>query len=241
MDDKENLRRQVWIRLHAVARPDSRFHWDFNRFIPDFDGSIMSTERLCDTSAYCLAERILVTPDNSLIGLRARAIADGKIIIVPTYSLARGFLALSKESVPNGQEAFAATLDGLDIFGYPYLISIHDRPQGLQLMVTGASVLNSQGVRISHGPSFFDLEWLILSSLELVDNQTPILAEVHDCQIVKLDCPPLPFGVGIDQIITPTRLIDTARPYPRPSPSSIKTLPLQIIQEVPLLQELTEQ
>jgi len=108
-------------------------------------------------------------------------------------------------------------------------------------MVTGASVLNSQGVRISHGPSFFDLEWLILSSLGLVDDQTPILAEVHDCQIVDLDCAPLPFGVGIDQIITPTRLIDTGRPYPRPSPSSIKTLPLQIRQEVPLLQELTDQ
>ena len=107
-------------------------------------------------------------------------------------------------------------------------------------MITGASVLNSQGVRISHGPSFFDLEWLILSSLQLVNDETPILAQVHDCQVVDFDCLPLPFGVGIDQIITPTRLIETGRPYPRPSSLSIKTLPLQIKEEVPLLQELTQ-
>jgi 5-formyltetrahydrofolate cyclo-ligase len=240
MDDKENIRRQVWMQLHKVAKPDSRFHWDFNRFIPDFEGSATCVERLCNTTAYRVADLVLVTPDNSLTGLRARCIEDGKTLIVPTYSLTRGFLALSRETVPSSQEAFAATLDGLDVFGYPYLVSIHDHAQGSQLMITGASVLNSQGVRISHGPSFFDLEWLILSSLQLVNDQTPILAQVHDCQVVDFDCLPLPFGVSIDQIITPTRLIDTRRPYPRPSPLSIKTLPLQIRQEVPLLQELTE-
>ena len=240
MDDKENIRRQVWMQLHEVAKPDSRFHWDFNRFIPDFEGSAACMERLCNTTAYRLADRVLITPDNSLTNLRAHCIGDGKTLIVPTYSLARGFLALSRETVPLGQEAFAATLDGLDVYGYPYLISIHDSAQGPQLMVTGASVLNPQGVRISHGPSFFDLEWLILSGLKLVNDQTPILAEVHDCQVVDFDCPPLPFGVSIDQIITPTRSIDTGRLYPRPASSSIKTLPLQIRQEVPLLQELTE-
>src|SRR5689334_21330657 len=117
MDDKENIRRQVWIQLHAVAQPDSRFHWDFNRFIPDFDGSATCVERLCNTSIYHFADRVLVTPDNSLTSLHARCLADGKTVIVPTYSLARGFLALSKETVPSGQEAFAATLDGLDVFG----------------------------------------------------------------------------------------------------------------------------
>lgn len=241
VDDKENVRRQVWIKLHAVARPDSRFHWDFSSFIPDFDGSATCAEVICGTSAYGRAERVLVTPDNSLTSFRARCIADGKTLIVPTYSVARGLQSLTRETVPSGQEAFAATLDGLDVFGLPYLISIKDHPQGPQLMVTGASVLNLQGVRISHGPSFFDLEWLILSSLGLADDQTPILAAVHDCQLVDFSCPPLPCGVGIDQIITPTRRLDTARPFPRPSPSSIRTLPRQITQDVPLLLELTEQ
>ncbi len=240
MDDKEKVRRQVWSQLHEVAKPDSRFHWDFNRFIPNFEGSEICAKRLCDQPAYQQATSVLVTPDNSLANFRARCIADGKLLIVPTYSLVRGLLSLSNENIPAGQEVFAATLDGLDIFGRPYLTSIKDKPQGPQLMVTGASVLNYQGVRVSHGPSFFDLEWLILSSLGLVDDNTPILAGIHDCQMVDLICPPLPYGVGVDQVSTPTRLIDTDCPYPRPSPTSIKTLPHQMTQEVPLLRELTE-
>lgn len=240
MEDKDTVRQQVWIKLQAIAHPDSRFHWDFNRFIPDFDGSEACTERLCGTPAYNHAEIVLVTPDNSLNQLRARCIADGKVLVVPTYSLGRGLLSLSREIVPAGQEQFAATLDGLDSFGQSYIVSIEDRPRGPQLMVTGASVLNRRGVRISHGPSFFDIEWLILSALGLVDDRTPILGLVHDCQLVDLDCPPLSYGVGIDEIITPTLQLQTGRPYPRPSPASIKSLPWQIIQNVPLLQELTE-
>lgn len=238
MDEKEKLRRQVWIQLEKVARPDSRFHLDFNRFIPDFESSAQSIEQLCNTSEYQQAERILVTPDNSLASLRARCIADGKSLVVPTYSLARGLLCIERQNVPAGQEAYAATLDGLDVFGRPYLVSIDDRPPGPNLMVTGASVLNTEGVRVSHGPSFFDLEWLILSALDLVNQQTPIFAVVHDCQLVDEHFAPLPYGVGIDQIFTPTRKVDTGKPFPRPSHTSIRTLPWQIKQDVPLLREL---
>jgi 5-formyltetrahydrofolate cyclo-ligase len=240
MDEKENVRRQVWIQLHGVAKPDSRFHWDFSQFIPDFEGSTICAERLINTPTYRTAERVLVTPDNSLADFRARCIVDGKTLIVPTYGLIRGLISLNRETVPAGQEAFAGTLDGLDVFGSPYLTSISDHPSGPQMMVTGASVLNSQGIRISTGPSFFDLEWIILSSLGLVDDRIPILAVVHDCQLVDLICAPLPYEVGIDQIITPTRLINTGRPYIRPSPDSIKTLAWQITQDIPLLCELTQ-
>lgn len=238
MDEKENLRRQVWIQLEKVARPDSRFHLDFSRFIPDFEGSAQCVERLCDTPEYRQARRILVAPDNSLAGFRARCIMDEKYLVVPTYSLARGLLSLERQHVPTGQEAYAASLDGLDVFGQPYLVSIDDHPQGPDLMVTGASVLNMQGVRVSHGPSFFDLEWLILSVLGLVNQQTPILAIVHDCQLVDMYFAPLPYGISIDKIITPTRQIDTGNPFPRPSSASIRTLPWQIKQDVPLLREL---
>lgn len=238
MDEKEKLRRQVWLQLETIARPDSRFHLDFNRFIPDFEGSVRAIEQLCNTTEYQQAERILVTPDNSLAGLRARCILDGKSLVVPTYSLARGLLCIERQHVPGGQEAYAASLDGLDVFGRPYLISIEDRPPGPDLMVTGASVLNMQGVRVSTGPSFFDLEWLILSALGLVHQQTPIFASVHDCQLVNEHFAPLPYGVCIDHIFTPTRRVDTGKPFPRPPHTSIRTLPWQIKQDVPLLREI---
>lgn len=242
MDEKERVRQKVWDQLEAVARPDSRFHWDFNRFIPDFEGSLDCADRIRQMTAYQDAGSLLITPDNSLAAFRAGCIRDGKRMIVPTYGLARGFLQLEREDVPPGQEAYAASLDGLDAFGRPYPLARKDRQAGPGpgLLVTGASVLNQDGVRISRGPSFFDLEWLILLSLGLIDEHTPVITVVHDCQLVNLDCAPLPYGIVTDLIVTPTTVITPGSRYPRPSLSAISSLPWQILQDVPILQELAE-
>jgi 5-formyltetrahydrofolate cyclo-ligase len=234
-DDMEQIRRQVWLQLQAVARPDSRFHWDFKRFIPDFEGSQECCERIRATPLYQDASILLVTPDNSLADFRARCLLDGKTLIVPTYGLARGFLLLERAAVPAGQEAFAGTLDGLEIFGRAVAPSNLPIPQ---MLITGASVLNRQGARVSPGPSFFDLEWLILTTLGLADEHTPIFSIIHDCQLVDLPVSPLPYAVSVDLVITPTTAYHTGRPYPRPDPSAIHSLPWEIIQEVPLIQEI---
>ena len=39
MNPAARLRRVVWDKLVKVAKPDSRFHFDFSSFIPDFAGS----------------------------------------------------------------------------------------------------------------------------------------------------------------------------------------------------------
>jgi 5-formyltetrahydrofolate cyclo-ligase len=235
IDEMEQIRRQVWIQLQAVARPDSRFHWDFSRFIPDFEGSQECCERIRATPLYQDAGVLLVTPDNSLADFRARCLVDGKTLIVPTYGLARGFLLLERPAVPAGQESFAATLDGQEVFGRTCALSALPAPQ---MLITGASVINREGVRVSPGPSFFDLEWLILATLGLVDEHTPIFTIIHDCQLVDLPVTPLLYAVGADLVITPSTICHTGRPYPRPLPSAIHSLPWQIIQEVPLIQEI---
>ncbi len=37
--EKEALRAHIWSQLRSVARPDSRFHWNFAEFIADYEGS----------------------------------------------------------------------------------------------------------------------------------------------------------------------------------------------------------
>lgn len=44
--DKAKARAAVWTDLYQVAKPDSRFHLDFNEYIPDFEGSQAATARL---------------------------------------------------------------------------------------------------------------------------------------------------------------------------------------------------
>ena len=240
MEEIERIRREVWVRLQGVAFPDSRFHWDFTAFIPDFIGSEQCARRIRQMKAYTRAKAILATPDNNLASLRAGAVQDGKLVIVPTYAIGRGFWKLGREYVPEGQEDYATSLDGLEQFGQPYLLEEVETAERPALLITGASVLNTQGVRLSLGPSYFDLEWLILFSLGLLGRDTPILAAVHDCQVVDFPCEPLPYCVTVDTIVTPTRTIETGSPYQRPEQIAWTELPWHLVKDIPLARRLYE-
>src|SRR5215469_9621512 len=99
------LRRVVWRRLAEVARPDSRFGFDFTSFIPDFDGSERCTESIAGLAEYQAAHTVVIMPDNNLEGLRQRALADGKRMLVCTYALARGFVVLDGRALAAGDRS----------------------------------------------------------------------------------------------------------------------------------------
>lgn len=238
MDDREKIRRKVWAELQRVARPDSRFHWDFTAFIPDFEGSEHCVEAIRQTDHYRRARVILITPDNSLAGLRAQCLLDDKRLIVPTYAIGRGFWQIARADVPPGQEQFAATLDGLERYAHPYPLETAVPADGPALLVTGASVLSTDGIRISTGPSYFDLEWLILRALGLVQSDTLIIASVHDCQVVEWPCEPQPYDAVVDLIVTPTRTIQVSPRYPKSDRIVWEQLPWNVIWEVPILKAL---
>lgn len=241
MDPKERIRQQVWANLRPAARPDSRFAWDFSAFIPDFEGSEQCVARICRLEIYQQAQVVFVAPDNCLAALRERCIADEKRLIIPTYGLKRGFLQMTRSDVPAGQETFAAQLDGLERFGRPFELAQASTQNGPQLLVTGASVVNTEGVRISNGPSYFELEWLMFFSLQLIQADTPIIAVVHDCQVVDFKYSPLPYSVSPDYIITPTALLPINTPFHRPQQDAWKHLPVQVFEEIQLLRSFYPQ
>ena len=240
MPEHEAIRKRVWKELRRVAQPDSRFHWDFTAFIPDYAGSAQCTEAIRALPPYRDSRTILVTPDNNLISLRAQCLFDGKTLVVPTYALARGFWQITRADVPPGHEAFAATLDGLECFAHPFAVEAVGAEAPVALLVTGASVINTEGVRISSDPSYFDLEWLILKTLGVVSAATPVVAVVHDCQLVQWPCAPPPFGAVADVIVTPTRVFETGHRYRKPERIVWEDLAWEVIQDVPLLKALYE-
>ena len=66
MKEREAIRKKVWGDLRRVARPDSRFHWDFTAFIPDYEGSDLCAGTIREMDLYHQAQTIFVTPDNNL-------------------------------------------------------------------------------------------------------------------------------------------------------------------------------
>lgn len=199
------LRTRVWRELRAVARPDSRFHWDFSSFIADFEGSDRCIQRIRKLEAYRHAEVVFVTPDNCLELLREAAFADGKAVLATTYGIGRGFLLVRAEDVPMDQRPLAATLDGFERFARA--VGPEDLAQlgPVTLLVTGASAVTTAGVRFGKGHGYFDLEWAMLGELGAVTPDVEVVAVVHDCQIVDAGAVPAhDHDALVDWIVTPS-------------------------------------
>jgi|SRR5579875_239958 len=231
------LRRVVWNRLKEVALPDARFHYDFNEFIPDFLGSDRCVEAIGLLPEYRAATTIFIAPDNSLEALRRRALDDGKRLLVWTYGLRRGVLRIDGHEVSTEDRRLAATLDGMERFGhlldYAELSSIG----AIDLVVTGAAAVSREGVHFGKGHGYFDLEWGLLAELGVVGQLTPVVAVVHDCQVVDESVPHAPSDATVDVIVTPSAVLRCG-PLPKPTGLIWDRVPRHLARDTPYFTEM---
>lgn len=238
MSKSKLIRQQIWGRLHDVARPDTRFHKNFAEVIPDFEGSDVATRHLVEMPAYQDTRFAFITPDNCLVDLRRRMIAAGKPFVMSTYGIYRGFLLMEPGMVPAGAELYAAWLDGMEHFGRPITLEQIARRGRFDFMVTGASAVSVDGVRFGKGHGFFDLEWGMFTDLGLVDETTPVVAVVHDVQVVHDKLIPSETDILVDWIATPSGLRKVERRAKRPHGVKWALLDPRQIEQTPPLQEL---
>ena len=237
-EEKQQIRLKVWKDLKNIALPDSRFHLNFNEYIPDFKESINAHNEIIKSEEYINSKLVFITPDNCLTTVREQAIKDGKDIIVSTYGIYRGFILISKKMVSKGNEIFASTLDGLEHFGKNISLKEIKNLGKIDLMLTGASAVSKNGVRFGKGHGFFDLEWGMFADLKIVDESTPIIAVVQDVQVVGFDLEPSDTDIIVDWIITNKEKLSTKRKKNRPSGIYWDLLEKGMLEATPPLQEL---
>lgn len=239
MDHKVDVREKVFRELRKVAHPDSRFHYDFGEFIADFDGSEAAMERLLAHRHYLKSRCLFITPDNCLESLRYRALQDGKLVLMTTYSIRRGFWLLDPRSIPGDRYLHASTLDAMERYATPMsLADIRDKLPSLDYMITGTGAINEAGVRFGKGHGFFDAEWGMLFRIGKISCETPAAALVHDCQVLTETLYPEVFDTVVDTIFTPTRTIEVENPH-KPTCGIVWTLlDPKMLATIPPLQEL---
>jgi 5-formyltetrahydrofolate cyclo-ligase len=238
MDHKTEVRARVWAELSKVAVPDSRFHFDFGEFIADFAGGDAACARLTGHSYYRAAKLIFIAPDNCIERLRLQALRDGKLVLMTTYSIKRGFWVLDPARIAPADYAYASTLDGMERCGQRVALArIADMP-AVDYMVTGTGAINHEGVRFGKGHGFFDAEWGMLYRVGVINTHTPTAAVVHDCQVLQQELHPEIFDTVADFIFTPTRTISVAGPH-KPSCGIVwSLLDPKMYETIPPLQEL---
>jgi 5-formyltetrahydrofolate cyclo-ligase len=238
--DRKQVRQQVWGALRNVARPDSRFHFDFNEYIPDFEGSEAAIARLTALDVYKQAAVVFITPDNGLEQLRAQAVRDGKVQLVTTYGIRRGTVEIRPEYVPPGRADYAAMLDAMEKVGrYISLAELRERYR-FDLLITGASAVSCSGVRFGKGHGYFDLEWAMFYQIGVAEANTPVVAVVHDCQVLEDNLTPSPYDTICDMIVTPTRVIQVGNAQKPMHGVLWDRLEPGMLESIPPLRELKE-
>jgi 5-formyltetrahydrofolate cyclo-ligase len=238
MDHKSDVRTRVFKELRKVAYADSRFHFDFGEFIADFEGSEAAVTRLTSHRFYRESSFIFITPDNCIESLRYRALQDGKLILMTTYAIRRGFWVLDPARIPREKFHYASTLDGMERVGLPVTLNQISGLPKLDFMVTGTGAINEDGVRFGKGHGFFDVEWGMLHKIGKISSSTPAAAVVHDCQVLKEKLTPEVFDTVADLIFTPTRTIEVGNPQ-KPTLGIVwDLLDPRMFENIPPLQEL---
>lgn len=238
MTHKHDVRSRVWADLAKVARPDSRFHFDFGEFICDFDGGDAAVDRLVAHRYYQQAETIFVAPDNCIERLRLRALEDGKTVLVTTYSIKRGFWLLEPGRIGATNFRYAAMLDGMEEIGRPMSLADVAALDSVDYLVTGTGAINHEGVRFGKGHGFFDVEWAMLHETGRISVETPAAAVVHDCQLLDETLYPEDYDTVVDAIFTPTRTIEVNKPHKPDCGILWDRLDPHMLETIPPLQEL---
>lgn len=241
---KQEIRDRIGKLLieSGVVRPDPIFHLSLDHYIADFEGNESATEKLLYLPEWQEAKRVFITPDRSTQLLRKLAILEKKEIVVTTYGICRGAALLTRDIVPEGQEAFAASLDGMERFGKPLRTVKEIQKAGkIDLMVTGAlAISKSHGGRTGKGAGWFDAEWIMWRKMGLTAPNTPVIGIVHDLQVVPESFPLKEWDAIIQIIVTPTRVI---RIPLRKQPDQIywQQMDADWMKAIPLMMELYQQ
>lgn len=238
-DHKSNIRAKVWAELRKVAHPDSRFHYDFASFIADFHGSKYAADKLMQLQSYATSTVVFITPDNCLEYLREETLKAGKKILMTTYGIRRGFWLLDPACIDSNMYLYAATLDGMEKMGTQVLLrDLEEMQLRVDLMVTGTGAINMEGVRFGKGHGYFDLEWGMLSTLNIVQQKTLTVAIVHDCQVLDEKLTPEVFDTVCDIVVTPTRVINIQNANKPVCGIIWEKLEPGMMEDIPPLQEL---
>ncbi|KAF2254754.1 hypothetical protein BU26DRAFT_144593 [Trematosphaeria pertusa] len=245
-------RQSIWKSVHhdliQHALPDSRFHFDFLSFTPDFRESSVATDRVVELPCYKAAKTLLVTPDNSLERLRHRALKDGKKLLIGTYRLRRGFVLLNPERLNEDEFERASWLDGMERPGIGRHLSLAQMQKegiSVDLCVIGGLAFSTTGVVVWEGSGLFEVQFAMLQDIKALKGMTPVVAVAHSCQVVDeaeqgLErIKPEKLGeVQCDFIVTPERVIEIEGAVKPAARVQFDALDPTALDNIPPLQEL---
>ncbi len=197
---KEDIRMRVWrlMEERGIAKfPRPVFHR-----IPNFVGAEKAAQNLRELPEYKAARMIFCNPDSPQRPVREVALRDGKIVVMATPRLRKGFLLLDPNTIPRDSISRVSTIRG----AFKHGRFVEPSEVRVDLFVAGSVAVSPDGGRLGKGTGYSDKEYAILKNSGGLTPNTPVVTTVHDVQIVE-KIPREEWDVSVDVIVTPTRVI----------------------------------
>ena len=192
---KQVLREKVWSEMERSRI--AVFPLPCRGRIPNFIGAEAVAEKLRRLEEWKKAKAIFVNPDSPQRKVRENALKDGKILIMASPRLEKGFILINPVDVKS-KEHFASTIKG----AFKYGGEARDFPKP-DLIVQGSVAVDIHGHRLGKGHGYGDVE---IKTLKRMFGVVPIVTTVHDVQVVE-DVPFEEKDEKISIIVTSTRVI----------------------------------
>ena len=230
-DEKRRIREMVWQLLEEKGV--ARFPRPVYGRIPNFEGAEAAADLLRRSEEYLRARVVKVNPDAPQRAVRRAVPTDGKVLVMATPRIVKGFLVLDPSRIPRRAYAEASTIKGAFNYGVP----THPRNlPGIDLIIAGSVAVSPDGWRVGKGEGFSELEYAILKSYGKCNDLTPVVTTVHDLQLVE-KIPAEPYDLPVNKVYTDTRVIKCP-PQPRPPGIIWGLFEEAKVASIPLLREL---
>jgi len=174
--------------------------------IPNFVGAERAAQNLRELPEYKAATVIFCNPDSPQRPVREVALRDGKIVVMATPRLRKGFLLLDPNTIPRDSISRVSTIRG----AFKHGRFVEPSEVRVDLFVAGSVAVSPDGGRLGKGTGYSDQEYAILKNSGGLTSETPVVTTVHDVQIVE-KIPREEWDVSVDILVTPTRVIRVTR------------------------------
>ncbi|MBB6453879.1 5-formyltetrahydrofolate cyclo-ligase [Salirhabdus euzebyi] len=231
MKNKAEIREEIWDQL--TEQKLGRFPFPLHGRIPNFKGSEIAAKYVTQLDVYKEAKVIKVNPDAPQLPLRAQAIKDGKIVLIPTPRLKAGFIEIRPENVPPGEERKATSLSNMKKYGQE--LALKDLPR-VDLFVVGAVAVHQDGSRVGKGEGYADREYAILR--ELGNPEIPIITTVHSIQFIDEPFPADKFDIVSDWVATEKGIYKVETTRTKPEGIVWERVTEQERKDMPVLEEI---
>jgi 5-formyltetrahydrofolate cyclo-ligase len=192
---KKLLREEIWHELtekRLVTFPLPAFGR-----VPNFVGSDAAADKVKQLDEWKNAKVVLANPDAAQRKVRQNVLKEGKVLVMASPRLKRGFMVVNPDAV-KGRGEYASTIRGAFRFGK----ETSDFPKP-DLIVTSCVAVDEKGHRLGKGHGYGDTE---IRMIKERFGKIPVVTTVHDLQVVT-DVPFECHDEEVDVIVTPTRIV----------------------------------